>query len=254
MLILDYDGTLAEIVDNPMQATLSVERKKILEDLNSKELITIIVNSGRPIEELLEITDHIKLDFIGNHGLFYRSKDSDKFEQIIDQKLLDQWDLLMQSMKEYIKQSILPKYNKLWLQENKHGFVLHTRLMDKGIKKPFLLEMDLLLKEKFKDVDYSTGKEIIEIKPSNLVNKGSAVEWYLNNKFNFEKDNSRIIAVGDDITDEDMFRSINKINYGVSIKILSSRTDQNLYNTAAKVIIRSVEEFYLFLAELNKIS
>ena len=254
LLILDYDGTLAEIVNDPMKATLTKERKTILENLNSKEKIDILINSGRPIEELLVLTDSINISLLGNHGLFYREKQSKDFIQVIDENKLLKWDKKMFTMKEYLKENILPKYKQLWIQENQHGFVLHTRLMNDFGKNLFLLEMDSLLKKKFKNITYSTGKEIIEIKPLNIVNKGKGIEWYLKNKFTRNSSNeSKIIVVGDDITDEDMFTFINKKYDGISIKI-GDKSSTNLKNlTAAKIIFESVDELYIFLEELNNL-
>ena len=89
ILILDYDGTLTEIIDKPKEATLSKERKSLIEQLNSKENISILINSGRPMDELLLITDQIKTDLMANHGLFFKEKTlSDPF-QTIEQKELE---------------------------------------------------------------------------------------------------------------------------------------------------------------------
>ena len=254
ILILDYDGTLTEIVNDPMKANLTKERKKILENLNSKETIDILINSGRPIEELMILTDSINIDLLGNHGLFYREKHSKDFIQVIDKNKLLKWDKKMLTIREHLKRNILPKYKQLWIQENAHGFVLHTRLMNDFEKNLFVLEMDVLLKKKFKNITYSTGKEIIEIKPLYIVNKGKGIEWYLKNRFpNDLANNSKIIVVGDDITDEDMFTFINK-KKGISIKI-GDKSSTNLNNlTAAKIIFKSVDELYLFLEKLNSLA
>ena len=254
LLILDYDGTLADIVLNPMEAKLTEERKRILESLNSKERVNILINSGRPIEELVEITGNIKIDLLGNHGLFFKDWSSQEFTLIIDPGLLKKWDEQMLAMKEFLQKEILVKYKNLWLQENKHGFVLHTRKMDPANKNLFLFELESLLKNKFKDIDYSTGKEIIEVKPTHIVNKGKGIDWYIKNKFNPKTPDYRTIVVGDDITDEDMFIFVNKLENGMSIKVGSSEIDKHKRVTAAKVVFDSIEDFYLFLEELDKMT
>lgn len=253
LIILDYDGTLTEIVNDPLEAKLSETRKKILEDLSNKTEVTLVISSGRSIEELLLVTNDIQIDLLGNHGLFYRENSSNDYITTVDQKDLDIWDHEMLEMREYLKESVIPKYNRLWLQENKHGFVLHTRLMEKEDKNTFLLEINGLLKNKFKDISHSIGKEIIEIKPSKIINKGKGIEWYLKNKFiGHTEINSRIITAGDDVTDEDMFNYVNKLKNGISIKIDDSKSQKSVYKTSARVIFRSITEFYEFLNELNK--
>lgn len=254
LLILDYDGTLTDIVQNPMDARLTDERKKMLESLNSKERINILINSGRPIEELVEITGNINIDLLGNHGLFFKNKLTDNYSLTIEAKELQKWDEQMLEMKQYLQKEILQKYQKLWLQENKHGFVLHTRQMNPADKNMFLFEIDSLLKAEFNDISYSTGKEIIEVKPTKIINKGKGIKWYIETKYSPKTNDYKTIVVGDDVTDEDMFIFINKKKNGLSIKIGEEKDSKNSKTTAARVVFNSIEKLFLFLNELDKLS
>ena len=249
LLILDYDGTLTEIVQNPMDAILTTKRKSLLEQLNAKSNVSILINSGRPIEELLQITKNISIDLMGNHGLFFFNSSTQKMILTIEDKNLDEWDKKMQECKFFIQKDVIPKYSKLWLQENKHGFVLHTRTMDKQDKEEFLVEINHLLSTTYKNLSYSTGKEVIEIKPSKLIDKGKGIEWYIKTNFKPKSNSFKILVAGDDVTDEDMFKLINSYNNGVSIRIGSKSISKDTI-TCAKIIIDSVEDFYQVLEKL----
>ncbi len=252
LFVLDYDGTLTEIINEPMQAILTDERKKILEKLVSRDQVQLIINSGRPIEELLQVTGNIDVDFLGNHGLFFREHGSKQFIQIVDQNKLKKWDKEMIKMREFLKKEILPNFENAWIQENTHGFVLHTRKMDPVNKNLFIIELQNLFKTKFKKISYSTGKEIVEVKPMKIVNKAKGLEWYLNNKYKLENSNQKILCIGDDLTDEDMFELVNSKKNGISIKIDDDASNENHEDTSAKVILKSVDQLYVFLEEFNK--
>ena len=115
-LILDYDGTLTEIVDNPMEATLTKEQKALIEDLNAKKNISILINSGRPMDELEKISDNINIDLLANHGLFYREEQSTEINQTVEEKRLNKWDKDMKRMLEYLKESVIPKFKNSWIK------------------------------------------------------------------------------------------------------------------------------------------
>ena len=117
----------------------------------------------------------------------------------------------------------------------------------------FIIELQSLFKKKFKKIDYSTGKEIIEIKPLNIINKAKGLDWYLDNKFNIQGPNAKILCIGDDTTDEDMFELINSKKNGISIKIDDNSLSTSHQDTKAKIIFKSVNEVYQFLSELNKL-
>lgn len=248
IFFLDYDGTLTEIVDDPQQAILSDIERKLLISLNSKKNLKVVIISGRPIEELQKITNQLPIDFLGNHGLFYLAHDSHEIIYTLNKDILNSWDQKLVEIKEYLETIVLPKFPNLWLQQNKHGLVLHTRLMDPFQKNIFIIEMHSLFKTKFQNIQYSNGKEIIEIKPSELIDKGKAIEWYLKNKnINFLDDKLQIFAIGDDKTDEDMFDKMNKLHNGIGIKISSLNQTKQSKDTSAKIIMNSVHQLYEFL-------
>jgi trehalose 6-phosphate phosphatase len=68
VLALDFDGTLAPIVDRPDQAALPDETGRILRELASVQKLCLAILSGRTIPDL---RSRIGLDciFAGNHGL-----------------------------------------------------------------------------------------------------------------------------------------------------------------------------------------
>ena len=69
LLALDFDGTLAEIVPTPAEARLPQGRKHLLGALARKPRFTVVLLSGRALEDLRERIGLPKAIYGGNHGL-----------------------------------------------------------------------------------------------------------------------------------------------------------------------------------------
>jgi trehalose-phosphatase len=79
---------------------------------------------------------------------------------------------------------------------------------------------------------------IIEIRPARLWNKGSAVEWIRRNL----APTYLPCYIGDDITDEDAFRSIG--NRGITVRIVRSARSR------ARYFVRNVDQLVPWFDEL----
>ena len=69
ILILDFDGTLAPIVNTPEEASLSREMKNALEGLSSKKDLYLAILSGRSLEDLKKKVNIKNIIYGGTHGL-----------------------------------------------------------------------------------------------------------------------------------------------------------------------------------------
>jgi trehalose-phosphatase len=85
------------------------------------------------------------------------------------------------------------------------------------------------------------GKKVIEIRPRVNWNKGLAVKRL---RQSFPRD-TKVLYVGDDVTDEDVFKSLKKNDYG--IRIGKSRSSKAAY------YLKSQKEISFFLQRLVKI-
>ncbi|MBI5203241.1 MAG: trehalose-phosphatase [Elusimicrobia bacterium] len=66
---LDFDGTLAEIVDAPEKAELTAETRSLLEVLSRRSDTRVAVLSGRALDDLKARVGLPGLFYAGNHGL-----------------------------------------------------------------------------------------------------------------------------------------------------------------------------------------
>ena len=69
MLFLDFDGTLAPIVPEPMLAVLPAATRQVLTELAAHATITIAIVSGRSLGDVKGRVGIPGLIYAGNHGL-----------------------------------------------------------------------------------------------------------------------------------------------------------------------------------------
>ena len=75
VIFLDFDGTLAPIVDDPEKANISVKTKGLIKKISSSPDNTLVIVSGRPHEFLQQKFKDINCYLAFEHGaLFYDYK------------------------------------------------------------------------------------------------------------------------------------------------------------------------------------
>ncbi|MDX5348755.1 MAG: trehalose-phosphatase, partial [Hymenobacteraceae bacterium] len=96
--------------------------------------------------------------------------------------------------------------------------------------------------ENHKELKPGPGKKIIELKPNLDWHKGRAVEWLLQ-ELKLNKPEILPIYIGDDLTDEDAFATLQP--YGLTI-LVGEHDEQ----TAAQFRLENVEEVMQFLSQI----
>ena len=71
-LFLDFDGTLAPIVDDPADAHLDERTREVLEALSQRDGILVAIVSGRSVSDLWMRLGLERAIYAGNHGLEIR--------------------------------------------------------------------------------------------------------------------------------------------------------------------------------------
>ena len=85
-------------------------------------------------------------------------------------------------------------------------------------------------------LDVAEGNKIVEVKNAGI-NKGhAAMKWISKKKWNF------ILAVGDDVTDEDLFRELPEFAYSLKVGLAPSR---------AKLRFKAQSEVIPFLKKMK---
>jgi trehalose 6-phosphate synthase/phosphatase len=218
IIFLDYDGTIVPLNNDPEKATLSTKlgqilspifnllspitdygtdnTRRILKRITSNPKNRIIIISGREKEFLEKQFRNMNVTLIAEHGYFIKEYNSNWVTQA-DINL--SWkDKILPILKEYVNMC-----TGSMVEEKHASLTWHYRNVDQDIAAIRIHELKDDLSEILKNeskLQILDGNKVIEIK-SIMYDKGTAASTFLkDNEYDF------IMAVGDDKTDEDLFR------------------------------------------------
>jgi trehalose 6-phosphate synthase/phosphatase len=232
LLILDYDGTLVGFKKQIEQAFPDEELYLLLDQLSANTKNHLAIISGRNHETMEHWFGSKKYNLIAEHGAW--SKNNQEWEQIPG---------LSNAWKEEVHQlmdAFSDRTPGSFVEEKSYSLVWHYRNVQKGLGA--LIGNELMDNLRYITAPYGlqllSGNKVIEVKNSE-VNKGKATLKLLDyDQYDF------ILAIGDDYTDEDIFKALPES--AVSIKV---GTDIS----AARYFVEDHLEARSLLGELSKI-
>jgi len=199
---LDYDGTLAPIVERPEDAKPSQELLKLLKSLSKDKQNHIYIISGRDRTTLQEWVGDLPIGLSAEHGAFLRPNHSSEWRDIIKGKHMDlKWkDEILAAFKKFCDNVPQAK-----VEAKEYAITLHYRLSKKEDvtpkKKELKAELDKL-SEKYDTLDVRKGKKSLEARVAGIT-KGFIIREILSTVE--KKGVDFVLCAGDDVTDEDMF-------------------------------------------------
>lgn len=206
-LFLDFDGTMVDIAPQPHAVHVPEPLICVLQGLNDYLQGAVAVISGRPIAQLDDFLDPLKLAVAGVHGAERRGADGQM--HLLNTHPLDHVEA---------RACALAAAHPGLLVENKRGsLALHYR------QRPEL--EDLCLDTMQRAVEESPGltllrgKMVVEAKPGGA-SKGRAIEAFLAEP---PFAGRTPVFIGDDITDEVGFSTVQRLG-GLGIKVGDGHT------------------------------
>jgi len=207
-LFLDYDGTLAPIVDRPEDAHLGEEARRALEQaVRAPDLDTVIV-SGRALSDVRAFVGIEGLTYVGDHGfemegpgLTYTHPGAERFAQ---------------AMARAADELASLPFEGALVQRKRATVAYHVRSVAEARRPMAVRAAEKVLRRHRLAV--LVGRSVVEALPPLAWDKGQAVLHLLRQRVG-EDWSSRVAALyaGDDTTDELAFRSLRGI--GRSIRI-----------------------------------
>ncbi|RBL90570.1 bifunctional alpha,alpha-trehalose-phosphate synthase (UDP-forming)/trehalose-phosphatase [Chitinophaga flava] len=195
IIFLDYDGTLVGFQTNIDMASPDPDLYQLLRELASVPGNDIVMISGRKHETLGEWLGHLPLDLIAEHGAWQKTREGEWYQL---PGLNDKW-----------KQEIMPILEQAtdrtpgsFIEEKSYSLVWHYRKVESGLGEQRANELMGTLRYYTveKGLQILPGDKVIEVKNIEI-NKGkAALSWLNHKKYDF------IMALGDDVTDEDIFK------------------------------------------------
>ncbi len=239
VIFLDYDGTLTPIVSRPEDAIISNEMKATLKSLASK--FTVAIVTGRDKEDVENLVNLDELIYAGSHGYIISGPNNLFMEHPDSKKIIPKLDEIQKKVEKKLKEKTVGTQ----IDRKRYAIGIHYRNA-RPEDEEIVYDIANQILDEHKEHKIGEGKKIVEIKPNIDWHKGKAVEWILDALELSEKDNIIPIFIGDDITDEDAFKTLQDKGIGIMVGSHGQKT----FATYSLKNVFQVREFFNKLIEL----
>ncbi len=236
-VFLDFDGTLAPVVDRPDMAALSESMRRVVGTL--AERCPVIVISGRDRKDVHERVGLDTLVYAGSHGFDIAWPDNGT-EPLADcTKFRD----LLEEVGEALERKLGP-VDGVIIEPKACSVAVHYRLTNEAGAVAVKAAVKGLLAShpRLRGV---SGKKVYEILPGLDWDKGKAVLWMLK-ALDLDGPDVMPIYVGDDITDKDAFNALE----GRGIRVYVCDGADEALPAAADYYVKNPDEVGLLLTFL----
>jgi len=242
-LITDVDGTISPIVTHPEDARVLPTAKAALKELR-EQIALVAVVSGRAVNDARAMVNVEGLTYVGNHGLEVWSPDG----PVVPPEARPWVPRLAKVLDEIEKQVRCP------------GVTIENKGVTGSLHYRLALQPDEARRELLEILAHSVlasglrleeGRMVLNVLPPLTVSKGSAVSWLAK-----EHRLTRLVYLGDDVTDAHAFRALKMLQETsgmgtLSIGVIGSETPLNVRQLADEHVpsVEAVAEVLCGVAE-----
>ncbi|HEX5797405.1 MAG TPA: bifunctional alpha,alpha-trehalose-phosphate synthase (UDP-forming)/trehalose-phosphatase [Candidatus Saccharimonadales bacterium] len=233
LILLDYDGTITELVPShdPKRSKPSYDVLRLFKKISNMKGTVLCVVSGRPKDVLESWFPGITMALSAEHGAWIKAD--------------NEWSRRDISLNEHRKKimTLLRHYRErtpgATIEEKDFSIVWHYRNVPPELAQARNSSIEYELTNLLANTDFAVfrGAKILEVKPK-LINKGMIAEEFM---AMFDPD--FILCIGDDSTDEDMFKVLPYDAYSIKV---------GLGETAARYQVLKPHDVLSILRELTK--
>lgn len=216
LIASDFDGTLSPIAESPAGVQVAPEMLDILRRMASCAQLELAIISGRDISDVSSRVP-LPVTFAGNHGMEIRG-DGFAFVHPGARALRPRLAAAVDSLAVDVS-----RWSGAWVEDKGLTATVHYR----AVRSSDQLAVEMAVRERVARLDgpfvLGEGKKALEIRPDVDWDKGAAFKLICEQRGPFDL----CIALGDDRTDESMFRA----NPGqINIKVGEARpTEANCW-------------------------
>jgi trehalose 6-phosphate synthase/phosphatase len=223
LIILDYDGTLMGFKRRPEDAQPTENLLNVLSNLTADPRNKVVISSGRDHQTLESWLGALSLSMAAEHGAYYKEKDKWEYNLSGEKPWNDEITDILQQFTERTPKSMI--------EEKETTLVWHYRNVDAwlaNLREQQLVET-LIEPCSRQGLQIMRGNKIVEIKSPNHTKGSIARRLVAMENYDF------VMAVGDDTTDEDMFRALPETAFTIKIGRMSQVARFNL-SSQSKVL------------------
>jgi alpha,alpha-trehalase len=198
-VFLDFDGTLAPIVDRPEQAVMDSQMRAAVERV--ARLCPVAVVSGRDLPDVRRRVGLDDIYYAGSHGFDIGGPRGTHLEHRRGIEALPALEGAERMLREAAQ-----KIDGALIDRKHFSIAVHYRLVRPADAAAVEAAVDGALAQ-FGGLRKGHGKKVFELQPDIDWNKGAAVRWLLQ-ALSLDGPDVLPIYFGDDVTDEDAFLAL----------------------------------------------
>ena len=249
-VFLDYDGTLTPIVSDPSAARITPAMTETISQLASRHPTAIV--TGRKIDTITSFLSLPSLYYAGSHGFDIRAPGLRHLKSVADDFLPD-----LGAVRDAVREGVKGVPGSL-VEDNVYSISVHYRNADEDGRR----RIEAVVKQAFSGheqrLQLLPGKMVHEIRPQMDWHKGEAVHFLLSAMREEQQGKGggggggdwAAVCMGDDTTDEDAFRLLERDEQSVTVLVLPEGGGER--QTNAKYVCQQPEvaDFLQRLAQL----
>jgi trehalose 6-phosphate synthase/phosphatase len=228
-LFLDYDGTLTTLVEHPEDAALPEAAKDALRNALQAPFLDVTIVSGRALADLRERVGIPGLTYVGNHGFEIEGPGVSHQPAGVDRHLAT-----IQRAADELASLDVPGS-----RVERKGATLSFHLRGVAPTHQRAAEREAVALLKRRRLRVTRGALVVEGRPPLAWGKGHAVLHVLSQRHGANwPARVRALYVGDDVTDQDAFRSLHGIGRSIYVGAATAAdqgADHSLPDPAAVV-------------------
>ncbi|MFC1667305.1 trehalose-phosphatase [Candidatus Omnitrophota bacterium] len=206
-LFFDYDGTLTPIVSRPGLAKFPRATKSLIKKLGKDPRFTVAIISGRSLKNIKKMVGLKGIVYAGNHGMEIEASGV----KFLRPSAIDSARPIIKKIRSSLRKE-LGHVKGVIVEDKLATLSVHYRLAKPSHISTIKGRFNKMVKSYIGPgkIKITSGKKVLEVRPSLAWDKGKAVTWLLK-----RKKTAFSLYAGDDVTDVDAFRAIK--SKGISI-------------------------------------
>ena len=209
VVFLDYDGTLTPIVDRPDLAILSEHTRETLRQLAKH--CTVGVISGRDRQNVQQLVNVDSLIYAGSHGFDISGPKFLNMHHQMGAPFLPVLDQVEASLHEQLDSIV-----GILIERKKYSVAVHYRLVGSQDLEAVRTTIEAVVSQ-HPDIRTIHGKKLYDLQPRIDWDKGKALFWLMQ-ALNISPEQAIPFFLGDDLTDEDAFRTLQDGGIGIIVE------------------------------------
>ena len=207
LVATDFDGTLAPIAEDPDHPQITTANAAALGGLAARTDAVVAIVSGRELDDLRSRTGITDAVYAGNHGLELVWGDTRELHPEVERHrpALDHAGTVLRQA--------LGDVPGCQVEDKRLSLTVHYRRVPAALQSVVTDRIDSLSPELDGRLELVSGRKSVEIRPRIDWDKGQAVRWMQGRL----PDGYRTVYLGDDTTDEDVFRVLTAGDVGVHV-------------------------------------